>query len=273
LSSPDLPSDYGEAEAIVETIRGVIKCHIVAGPSGEIVEVHVTATGRHPRQVVRDVESALATTLRKKIDHKRISVAIVEKRDPSAPAPVPLHPINGGPSAPRAPRRPAPGREAGLDEEESEREPSPAERRASARLRYVGLNVNVTGSGCNASVRLLRGNVPMLGDSSTPAGGQSALRSIAEATLRAVIACYETAPPFTIDEIAFLTISQRQVVIVAVGCHAGRETTHLVGSTFVGHDPQQAVILATLDAVNRYSGRLKEREITEYEVGPAPASS
>jgi hypothetical protein len=135
------------------------------------------------------------------------------------------------------------------------------------------MNIQVSGSGVQTRVELARGPLRTLGDASTPAAGSEALRSAAEATLRAVMHCYEEGPVFVIDDIAFLSVSQREAVVVSVGFHCGREAVHLMGSTFVGRNPQQAVIFATLDAVNRFSGRLKERDFIEYEVGPAPARS
>lgn len=260
-SSPNLPPDFRALEAKIEGLSDVIKCHITEDGAGGIAEVHVVAAGERKKgkHIVRDVETVLITN-GVRIDHRKISVANLQRPDPSAPIEAPriVESVERGSGAEIIPLAPP--------------EPRPAHAKTS-RLRYIGMNVKVTGTGCHARVELTRGHLSVPGDSSTPAGGNAALRSIAEATLRAVMHCYEAGPALTIEEIAFVTLLQKQVVIVSVGCHAGRDTVHLLGSTFVGHDPQQAVIFATLDAINRYSGRLKEREFTEYEVGPAPARS
>ncbi len=267
-------------EATLNRLRGILSSRIVVGDAGEIAEIHVMATPeRIPKQIVRDVESALFATFGTRVDHRKISVAVIGAGKPGESSPPALEPLPGRPpgegaagalappSAGRAapPRAPVASAAGG----------SPAPRAAAAppRLRYVGLNVRVSGSGTSASVELLRGGLRVVGDSSSPAGGSTALRSIAEATLRAVMHCFEAGPALSIEEIVFVALSQRQAVVVAVACHIGRETTRLLGSTFVGEDPQQAVICATLDAVNRFSGRLKEREFIELEVGPALASS
>ncbi len=68
-----------EFEQIIRQIRGVRSARVVcAGDS--IAEVHVLATqDRHPKQIVRDIESALMVRLGMQLDHKKISVAQVEE--------------------------------------------------------------------------------------------------------------------------------------------------------------------------------------------------
>ena len=67
-----------EIEAIITQIQGVISGRLVC-QDGEIVEVHVLADkSRSPKQVVRDIESAVLIKLGIEMDHKRISVAQLE---------------------------------------------------------------------------------------------------------------------------------------------------------------------------------------------------
>lgn len=68
-----------DVEAILCRLRGVIAVSVVGDPDGELAEVHVLASSdRSPKQVVRDVESALMARLGYAIDHKKVSVAQVE---------------------------------------------------------------------------------------------------------------------------------------------------------------------------------------------------
>ncbi|MEW5785618.1 MAG: hypothetical protein AB1767_11180 [Bacillota bacterium] len=56
-------------------MQGVISGRVVSS-GGEIVEIHVLADHtRSPKQVVRDIESAVLVKLGNALDHKRISVA------------------------------------------------------------------------------------------------------------------------------------------------------------------------------------------------------
>src|SRR3954453_19260433 len=67
------------AEELLLTLPGVLNVRIVAGPSGEVSEVHVlTTTEVSPKQTVRNVESALLAQLGMRVSHKKISVATSE---------------------------------------------------------------------------------------------------------------------------------------------------------------------------------------------------
>lgn len=66
-------SDY---EDIIRQIKDVISARIVTDEIGEISEIHVLAgSGRSPKQVVRDIESAFMAQFGVSVDHKKISVA------------------------------------------------------------------------------------------------------------------------------------------------------------------------------------------------------
>ncbi len=67
-----------DVEAILCRLKGVIAVSVV--PEGDgLAEIHVLAgADRSPKQVVRDVESALMARLGYAVDHKKISVAQVE---------------------------------------------------------------------------------------------------------------------------------------------------------------------------------------------------
>lgn len=68
-----------DVEAILCRLRGVIAVSVVPDTNGDLAEVHVLASSdRLPKQVVRDVESALMARLGYAVDHKKISVAQVE---------------------------------------------------------------------------------------------------------------------------------------------------------------------------------------------------
>jgi hypothetical protein len=268
----NLPPEFREAEAMLNRLRGVTSSHIVLDAGGGVAEVHVMATReRHPKQIVRDVESTLLHKLGVKVDHRKISVASIDEDEKKRNGP---HAGEEGAEGATlaATRRSRPFMAESAESADGGETPD-VDPFGAPRLRFAGMNLQVTGAGCQARVELVRGPLRSIGDSSTPASGAGAYRSVAEATLRAVMHCFEQGPAFALDDITFIKVAQREAVLVSVGYHVGRDAVHLLGSTFVGNDPQQAVIFATLDAVNRFSGRLKEREFIEYEVGPAPARS
>lgn len=69
-------------EGIIQKIKDVVSAKIITTPDGKISEIHVLAnSNRNPKQIVRDIESALIATFGSEIDHKKISVAQLEKED------------------------------------------------------------------------------------------------------------------------------------------------------------------------------------------------
>jgi hypothetical protein len=76
-----------ECDSLIRQVKGVISSQIVKGKDGEISEIHILAdASRSPKQVVRDIESAVLVQLGVEIDHKKISVAQLQGRD-EGPAP------------------------------------------------------------------------------------------------------------------------------------------------------------------------------------------
>lgn len=63
-------------EGVLQQLRDVISARVVLDENAFIQEIHVLArSGRSPKQVVRDVESALMVEFNLPIDHKKVSVA------------------------------------------------------------------------------------------------------------------------------------------------------------------------------------------------------
>ena len=73
----------GDIEAIICRLKDIIAVSVVTDAHGDLTEIHVLASGgRSPKQVVRDVESALMARLGFAVDHKKISVAQVDDGSP-----------------------------------------------------------------------------------------------------------------------------------------------------------------------------------------------
>lgn len=67
-----------EIEGIIKRLRGVGSARVTTDGQGSIAEIHVVVDeSRSPKQVGRDVESALMSELGLRVDHRKISVAQV----------------------------------------------------------------------------------------------------------------------------------------------------------------------------------------------------
>lgn len=73
-----IPDPWGvrRAENLLTSLEGILSARVVTTPLGEVSEVHILAqAGLAPKQLVRNIESALLAQLGLKIDHRKISIA------------------------------------------------------------------------------------------------------------------------------------------------------------------------------------------------------
>jgi hypothetical protein len=75
-----------KAEELLSTLQDVVSARIVADAHGGIDSIHVLVMGTTtPKQVVRNIESALMAQLGMRVDHRKISVATTVKRPTTSP--------------------------------------------------------------------------------------------------------------------------------------------------------------------------------------------
>ncbi len=265
-----------EAEQQVRALEGIERVAIV-WDGRSISEIHiVSSSDRAPRLISRDVETALKAR-EIKVDHRVISVAQVRKSvngdaahatnghapvEPSLELPPPgpaLLPIQGTRIADPRPRAIRPGYANGTDPEGEE---------ASARLRFQSVNVMNVGFRATADVELsLLGQV-VLGTRSGIGSRMGTPRLVASAALEALKQLVAEDVEFGLEAMDFVEIGGQRVAIVAIVCLEDRRQRVLFGTAAVEGDPHQAVVHATLDALNRSFGRLLQRERIEYELRP-----
>jgi len=75
LGTPEKVSAI-DIESVIRSLANVISTRVVIGKSGSIDEIHVLSdSSRAPKQLVRDVESALMAQFSLELDHKKVSIA------------------------------------------------------------------------------------------------------------------------------------------------------------------------------------------------------
>jgi len=228
------------AEAAIRSLRDVEGVSVQA-EDDDIREIHVlTGSTRPAKQIVRDVQTLLLTRFNRTIDHRVVSVAYAR----SSP----------GPSA-----RP-------------ESAPARAPEGASAhRIRFRSVNLYLAAGRAQAQVELGWKGVTRVGSATGSATREGANGLIAEATLSAVQEFLEEEWVFGLQDIDLVRLGRQEVVVVALSLLAHRNEKTLVGCCTVEQDTQQAVVLATLAALNRVVGGLRTREPTEYILRPTSA--
>ncbi|MBI5711266.1 MAG: hypothetical protein HZC42_13340 [Candidatus Eisenbacteria bacterium] len=231
------------AEDAIRALKGVEDVRILA-EGEEIRELHVLTTSNRPaRLIVRDVQTLLLTRFDRSIDHRVVSVAHIEAR--------------GGPARPvaSAARTPDP-------------EPEP-EVEDDGRIRFGSVNLYVAGARAQAQVELRWKGVPRMGSASGWCTREAAHGLIASATLAALQEYLSDDIALGVEDVEMVRVGRHQVVVVTLALIAHRQEKVLAGCCTVGQDVQQAVVLATLAALNRVVGGLKTREPIEYVLRPA----
>jgi hypothetical protein len=125
----------------------------------------------------------------------------------------------------------------------------PAQRAARpsiARMHLVSSGLDVT-----ASVTLSSGERTAVGEARGAASQTGVHRAVASATLRAVEELVDGQVRFELDHIEVTPMGTERTVLVALTLLTGRGTERLTGAAGVREDVRQAVIRATLDALNR----------------------
>jgi hypothetical protein len=108
-----------------------------------------------------------------------------------------------------------------------------------------------SGLDATAEVGLAAGGVNVAGRASSAATHGGVHRAVASATLRAVEELVGGALRCELDHVAVTALGQERTVLVAVTMLTAGRAERLTGSAAVRDDVRQAVIRATLDAVNR----------------------
>jgi hypothetical protein len=222
-----MPDPWGvrRAENLLTSLEGILSARVVTTPLGEVSEVHVLAqAGLQPKQLVRNIESALLAQLGLKIDHRKISIAQtadvkpLEVVDPTAAAAA----ANG-----RAGQRSvlferctvAPGR----------------------RPHRINIQVSLTFEGVTETAEEESSDTP---------------RSRVEAAAKAAITALDKLladNSIALEGAKIVDAVDREFVFVAVQGLGGRETLLLTGTAQIKESAERSAVFAVLDATNRWT--------------------
>jgi hypothetical protein len=241
-----------EAEGLMRSLPGVVSAKMVARADGSLDAIHVLVTGElAPKQVVRNIESALIAQLGLRVDHRKISVATMASRDPDAPT--------GGAGTVRALPLPVEGGAAGGSRPSDAAAPGAARapivhRGAAGRSVYFE-DVEFRGSrsrGSSCRVTLRRGEQTWQGEAEGIESARSRSELAARAALQAVRAVEGGRRPLELIGVKRLDAFETTFVFVAVETWLGRERALLTGSCELRDSAEVSAVLAVLDATNRW---------------------
>jgi hypothetical protein len=213
-----------KAEELLATLQDVVSARIVSDDMGAIGSIHVLVMGTAtPKQVVRNIESALMAHLGMRVDHRKISVATMVKRPVSNP-----------------------------EGEAVELKPESAV--VAGRALYFE-DVEVRGSrakGVSCKVTLRRGKEQYVGEAEGFESERSRVEIAARAALAAIALCDGGESKLSFEGARVIEAFDRELVLVGVLVRLGRSTVLLAGSCEVKESLETASALAVLNATNRW---------------------
>ena len=217
--TPD-PWGMKRVENLITGLTGVLSARVVVTPLGEVSEIHVlTKSDMQPKQVVRNIESALMAQLGFKVDHRKISVAQTADVRP-------IEALQDEAVTERAKRRVVVFRN--LDVRPSER---PQRVQVRVKLSYGEKEAEATEVGTDTT------------------------RNRVEATARAAATCLDALIPdnsIALEGAQIIEAFDRKFVLVAVHGLGGREAQLLTGTCEIRESAERSAVLAVLDATNRW---------------------
>jgi hypothetical protein len=221
MAPPPDPWGVKRAENLITSLTGILSARVVVTPQGEVSEVHVlTLSDVQPKQVVRNIESALMAQLGLKIDHRKISVAQTADVRP-------IEALQQEAISTRAKRRVVVFR--GLEVRPSDR---PQRVLVRVRLAFEEREAEAEEQGTDT------------------------MRNRVEAAARAASTCLDELLPdnsVALEGAQIIEAFDRKFVLVAVHGLGGREAQLLTGTCEIRESAERSAVLAVLDATNRWA--------------------
>jgi hypothetical protein len=208
-------------EQLLSALDGVNSVKIVTDDQGTIQEIHVlSGSDIGAKQIVRNVESALLAELGLQVDHRKISVARMREGD--------------------------------LDDIRDSHE----ELGVSNGRRLILESVQIerrAGRTASCRVDLSNGERTFRGESEGSDSTRTRCELAAEAVLDALRSATEDdAPPIVLEGVETFDTLGRTVALAVVRARSGRSPVPLSGSSIVVDSPEEAAVLAVLQATNRW---------------------
>jgi len=222
-AAESMPDPWGvrRAENLITSLEGVLSARVVTTPLGEVSEVHVLAqAGLQPKQIVRNIESALLAHLGLKVDHRKISIAQT------------------------AEVRPIEALERGVVREQV--------LRRSVLFEDVAILPSERSHRVTVSVTMASGGRTVTGQEEVA----DTVKGRVEGAARAAVAVLDQLlekHALVLEGAKVVTELDRSTAFAVVRGMGGRESVMLTGTAEVRDSPEQAGVLAVLDATNRWA--------------------
>lgn len=219
-----------DIESLLVCLPGIQKARVVVNDWGAIEEIHIlTGLGRNPKQIVRDVQSALKAQWDITVDRRKVSVAQIQ---------------------------------AGMPEVSGRLRYMGLEVKTDARTGKSEIAVTLDRA-------IERETASYVGKSISDSTEASTLLGVARATCLAGNLTIEPPNAFFVDDVGTLSIGQYRAVAVLIDLLTPRRNQEqMVGCALVKRDIREACVRATLDAMNRRMEVLPQKNLGKAPATP-----
>lgn len=281
------------AEELIATLTGVLSVRIVPSETGAIDEIHVLTTNEIvPKNMVRNIESALMAQLGLRVNHRKVSIAT--SLDPVRAADTPAAAYAAAQAAPYATPQGqgaigADARAAAVAGQMAYAAgaipgvASPAYGQPAYTASAPGMAESATASAVAADTSVVGRRVLMFEDVEVrrsrsrgalcrvtlskdgqefigEAEGQETPRAridiAAQAAVTAIVESMQAAPganrSLALEGSKQIEAFDREFIFVSIVARSGRDVVALTGSCEVRENPETSAVLAVLDATNRW---------------------
>jgi hypothetical protein len=209
--------------ALLNRLPGIYAAGIRTDGEGTINEIHILANScKNPKQLARDIQSALLAAYNLEIDYRIISIAQLSD-DPTEPESA---------TAPTVP----------------------------ARLRYKGAIFTEGDGRYTVKVTLARNGCDYSGFASCRDSAAQRVRAVAQATLAAVHEYLGNDDIYTLVAVQTVEITAIPVAVILIEHVADIPGNLLIGAARSESNEAVSIVKATLDALNRSIGRLAAQD-------------
>jgi hypothetical protein len=218
-----IPDPWGvrRAENLLTSLEGVLSARVVTTPLGEVSEIHILAqSGLAPKQLVRNVESALLAQLGLKVDHRKISIAQTAEVKP-------IETLDRAAVRERAMQR-------------------------TVLFENLMVHAGIRPQRIQLAVTLSSGGKQETAEEETPDTPRGRVEGAARAAVGAMEKFVERFS-LSLEGVQVIEAVDRNVVFVALQGIGGRDAVLLTGTAEVRQSPERAAVFAVLDATNRWA--------------------
>lgn len=231
------PWGLRKIERLLTELEGVGSLKIVPDGHGGIDEVHVlSASDLTPKQIVRNIESALLAEFGLQIDHRKISIAQTRAPEISPAQVLQAQKL--------------------LEEQEAAFEtvaPEPAVPPPPPRTILKDIHMErMAGRDFSCRVEITREGETYVGEAEGPDFERSRMEVAAAACLEALIQSAGPDVHLSLQGVSLMQSLDRTFVVIAVGAGIGRRAQSLSGIATVDDSVEEAAVLAGLMATNRW---------------------